>query len=246
MTRLAILPLLLTFGVVHANDHMSSTPVIAEIYECSLNENVTPADVVALGSGEFKNFVTKNKLNVSSYLWEAVAINAPYDEPDLRWVNYFPTWKDQSNADQLWRKKGTKIQEKIYELVTCKKPFFFPMQGVAQPPRAQEKPLITMVCNLNDGKSIEDAMAYRIGINEVARKLTNVQIGSALFTPGIGLSSGWDYVAMVTGTHDGMATVMDTVRDGSLASASASAGLKNPATCVTDLHRSHMMVDNQN
>ena len=26
----------------------------------------------------------------------------------------------------------------------------------------------------------------------------------------------------------------------------APAGLKNPATCVTDLHRSHMMVQNQN
>ena len=246
MIRLAILPLLLTFGLVHADDHMPTAPIIAQIYECSLNENVTPAQVAALGSGEFNKFVTKNKMNMNSYLWEAVAINAPYNDADLRWVNYFPTWKDQSNADRLWRDKGTKLQGKIYELITCKKPFFFPMQSVAQPPMADEKPLITMVCNLNDGKSMEDALAYRKGINAAASKLTNEQIGSAVFMPGIGLSTGWDYVAMVTGTDDGMATMMDTVRDGSLASATASAGLENPATCVTDMHRSHKMVQNQN
>ena len=137
MIRLAILPLLLTFGLVHADDHMPTAPIIAQIYECSLNENVTPAQVAALGSGEFNKFVTKNKINMNSYLWEAVAINAPYDDADLRWVNYFPTWKDQSNADRLWRDKGTKLQGKIYELITCKKPFFFPMQNVAQPPMAE-------------------------------------------------------------------------------------------------------------
>ena len=120
------------------------------------------------------------------------------------------------------------------------------MQSVAQPPMADEKPLITMVCNLNDGKSMEDALAYRKGINVAASKLTNEQIGSAVFMPGIGLSTGWDYVAMVTGTDDGMATLLDTVRDGSLASATALAGLENPATCVTDMHRSHKMVQNQN
>ena len=91
----------------NADDHMSSEPVIAEIYECTLNDGVSPDQVVALGQGDFAAFVADNKLNMNTYLWEAVAINAPYDEADLRWVNYFPTWKDQSKADQLWRRKPT-------------------------------------------------------------------------------------------------------------------------------------------
>ena len=139
---------------------MSSEPIIAEVYECTLNDGVFPDQVVAIGQGNFAAFAVENDLNMNTYLWEAVAINAPYDEADLRWINYFPTWKDQSKADRLWRQKADDLQAEIFELITCKKPFFFPMMSIAQPPQAQEKPLITQVCSLNDGKSIEDAVAY--------------------------------------------------------------------------------------
>lgn len=245
--------LLTTFGLsmalsasANADDHMSSEPVIAEIYECTLNDGVSPYQVVALGQGDFAAFVADNKLNMNTYLWEAVAINAPYDEADLRWVNYFPTWKDQSKADQLWRQKADKLQAEIFDLITCEKPFFFPMMSIARPPEAQEKPLITQVCNLNDGKSMEDAVAYRTGVIATANKLASTNVGGAIFMPGIGLSTGWDYVAMTTGTPDDMATMMDTVRSGSLGVAIGKAGLENPSTCVTDLHRSHLMVQTQN
>ena len=229
-----------------ADDHMSSEPAIAEIYECTLNDGVSPDQVVAIGQGDFAAFAADNELNMNTYLWEAVAINAPYDEADLRWVNYFPTWKDQSKADRLWRQKADKLQAEIFDLITCKKPFFFPMMSIARPPQAQEKPLITQVCTLNDGKAMEDAVAYRTGVNATANKLASTNVGSAVFMPGIGLSTGWDYVAMVTGTPDDMATMMDTARSGSLGVALGKAGLENPSTCVTDLHRSHLMVQAQN
>jgi hypothetical protein len=51
---------------------------------------------------------------------------------------------------------------------------------------------------------------------------------------------------MVTGTPDDMATMMDTVRTGALTAALGKAGLASPSTCVTDLHRSHLMVQMQN
>ena len=229
-----------------ADDHMPSAPVIAELYECSLNDGVSPDQVVALGQGDFAKFAADNGLTMNTYLWEAVAINAPYNEPDLRWVNYFPSWQDQSKADRLWRQKADKLQAEIFELITCKKPFFFPMMSVAQPAQAQEKPLITQVCTLNDGKSLRDAMAYRKGVAATANKLADTSVGSAVFLPGIGLSTGWDYVAMVTGTPDDMATMMDTVRTGALTAALGKAGLESPSTCATDLHRSHRMVQMQN
>jgi hypothetical protein len=89
-------------------------------------------------------------------------------------------------------------------------------------------------------------MAYRKGVAATANKLADTSIGSAVFLPGLGLSTGWDYVAMVTGTPDDMATMMDTVRTGALTAALGKAGLASPSTCVTDLHRSHLMVQMQN
>ena len=89
-------------------------------------------------------------------------------------------------------------------------------------------------------------MAYRKGVTATANKLASTNVGGAIFMPGIGLSTGWDYVAMTTGTPDEMATMMDTVRSGSLGVAIGKAGLENPSTCVTDLHRSHLMVQTQN
>ena len=51
---------------------------------------------------------------------------------------------------------------------------------------------------------------------------------------------------MMTGIPDEMATMMDTVRTGALTAALSKAGLESPSTCVTDLHRSHRMVQMQN
>ena len=87
---------------------------------------------------------------------------------------------------------------------------------------------------------------WRKGVAATANKLADTSVGSAVFLPGLGLSTGWDYVAMVTGTPDDMATMMDTVRTGALTAALGKAGLESPSTCVTDLHRSHLMVQMQN
>ena len=52
----------------NADDHMSSEPVIAEIYECTLDDGVSPNQVVALGQGDFAAFVADNELNMNTYL----------------------------------------------------------------------------------------------------------------------------------------------------------------------------------
>jgi hypothetical protein len=58
-------------------------PVISVLYECTLNDGVSVADVVSFGSGAVKKFATKNELTINSYLWEAVAVNQPYNEADV-------------------------------------------------------------------------------------------------------------------------------------------------------------------
>ena len=39
-------------------------------------------DVAAFGAEDFKQFVADNDINVGAYLWEAVAVNPPFDEAD--------------------------------------------------------------------------------------------------------------------------------------------------------------------
>ena len=93
---------------------------------------------------------------------------------------------------------------------------------------------------------MEEAVTYRTGVAATANKLASANVGSAVLMPDTGLSTGWNYVAIVTGTPDDMATMMDTARSGSLGVALGKAGLENPSTCSTDLHRSHLMVQAQN
>ena len=59
-------------------------------------------------------------------------------------------------------------------------------------------------------------MTYRTGVAAIANKLASTNVGSAVLMPGIGLFTGWSYVAMFTGIPDNMATMMDTVRSESL------------------------------
>lgn len=229
-------------GIVSADHHAEPSPMIAEIFECTLNNGATANEVLALGQNNFKKFVAANKLTMNAYLWEAISITPPYNAADIRWVNYFPTWGDHAKANAMWRKKGAKLQAKLDALSTCQKPIFMMVHNAgARPAQSQEKPLVAQVCNLNEGKNISDALEYRKAFNSVANSVAETQVGSLLFTPGFGVS-GFDYVAMVAGSEADMVKIMDGVRDGSVPAAAAAVGLQNPATCGFDLHRSHLMV----
>ena len=72
-------------------------------------------------------------------------------------------------------------------------------------------------------------------------RVINGSVGRSVFTPALGLS-GFDYVAMITGTPSDMADMMDNVRSGAARKAMQSLDLENLAQCVTDLHRSHLVI----
>ena len=75
-------------GYVASDDHQPSS-VVVEVYECTLNDGASAEDLADFGGTDFKKFVNKNKLVLNSYLWDAVAVSPPFDEPDVRWVNYY-------------------------------------------------------------------------------------------------------------------------------------------------------------
>ncbi len=225
-----------------AAHHEEPEPMVAEVYDCALNDGVTAGDIVELGSGDFASFVGKHELNMTTFLWEAVAVSPPYDEPDVRWVNYFPTWEEYFAAGAAWREHGNKIDVKINKLMTCGRPTMASFHQTGEPaPDAPVKPLYIRVCQLKPGNTIANAMAYRKAVNSTQNEQIGSAVGSYMFTPGFG-NPGFDYGAMVTGTPEDMAKVLDHSRDGSTGKLLTEAGYTEPGNCNVDLHRSHMMV----
>ena len=237
----SLLGILLSTGSFAAH-HEEPAPEVAEVYECLLNDGVTAGDIVALGAGDFASFVGKHELNMTTSLWEAVAVSPPYDEPDVRWVNYFPTWGDYFAAGAAWREHGEKIDVKINKLMTCGRPTMASFHQTGEPaPDAPVKPLYIRVCQLKPGNTVANAMAYRKAVNSTQNEQIGSTVGSYMFTPGFG-NPGFDYGAMVAGTPEDMAKVLDHSRDGSTGKLLTEAGYTEPGNCNVDLHRSHMMV----
>jgi hypothetical protein len=237
----SVLGVMLATGSFAAH-HEEPEPMVAEVYECSLNNGATADDVAALGAGEFADFVAEYDISMTSFLWEAVAVSPQYGDADVRWVNYFPTWADYFAGDAAWREHGSEVAAKINELVSCGRPDLAGfMQAGEAAPDAPVKPLYVRVCQLKPGNTMANAMAYRRAVNSIQNKQIGSTVGSYLFTPGFG-NPGFDYGAMVTGTPEDMAKLMDHSRDGSTGKLLTSAGYTEPGNCTVDLHRSLMMV----
>ena len=239
LLSILLLGLALPLGAV-ADEHLPQS-TIAAVWECSLNEGTTAGDVAAWGSGDFKKWVNKNDLKVGSYLWEAIAINQPFDEADVRWVDYYPSWEDYYANSNAWQKSGALV-EKYDSMVTCGKARFAVGMRMGGPaPQAKEKPLVANVCQLNEGKTMQDVMAFLPKATSLINETAGAEITSFLWTNFIGVS-GLDYIAFFTGETSEMVKVMDGVKNGIYARKFAQAGIEAPGTCVVDLNHSHEMV----
>ena len=242
-TVLTVLGCLFMATTAFSAHHEASEPQVAELYDCTLNEGVTAGDVAALGAGDFAAFAEKHELNMTSFLWEAIAVNPPYQDRDVRWVNYFPTWGDYFTGEASWREHGSKVAAKINKLVTCAKPSTWSVHSAGEEaPAAAVKPLYIRVCNLKEGNTMKNALAYRKAVNRVQNGQIEGSVGSYVFTPGFG-ASGFDYAAMVTGTPEDMTALFENSRNGSTAALLTEAGMAEPSNCTVDLHKSHMMVN---
>ena len=227
---------------VSADDHAPMPPAIAVVYECTLNEGVAAADLVAFGRSDVKTFVANNDLTINSYLWEAIAVNDPYRESDVRWVNYFPTWDDYWVNSAAFGSKGAPLVGKFNSMVTCEKEVILGAQNLMSDlVVADQKPFVASVCQLNDGKTMADAMTFSKKFIAMAGEVVNAEVGGTVFSPVLGIS-GFDYVATFYGETSEMTKLMNGVRDRSMPAAMMKAGMQPVADCVNDLHMSHMMV----
>ena len=224
-----------------ADDHLPQ-PNITAIWECTLTEGTTAADLAEWGAGDLKKWIDKNDINIGSYLWEAVATNPPFDEPDVRWVDYHSSWADFYAMKDAWDNKSGALQDKWDSMVTCGKTRFAVARPMGGPvPQATEKPLVANVCTLNEGKTLQDAMAFLPKATSLINETVGAEISSLIFTNFIGVS-GPDYVSLYTGTTSEMVKAMDGLKNGAYASVFTRAGLEIPSSCVVDLHHSYEMI----
>ena len=231
-------------GYVASDDHQPSS-VVVEVYECTLNDGASAEDLADFGGTDFKKFVNKNKLLLNSYLWDAVAVSPPFDEPDVRWINYFPSWGDYYSMRRTFNEKGSSLFAKFSELASCAKPRFAAGRNIGKAfPIADEKPLIVSVCNLNEGKTMQDAMSSAPKAAGTLNEVLDTNIGSSMWTNFIGVT-GLDYLLVFSGETGDMVKMMDGVKDGSLLMKMAQAGVQPPSTCEVNLHHSHLMVNQQ-
>ena len=78
-------------------------------------------------------------------------------------------------------------------------------------------------------------------MNSTQNEQIGITVGSYMSTPGFG-NPGFDYGAMVTGTPEDMAKLMDHSRDGSTGKLLTEDGYTEPGNLIADLYRSYMMV----
>ena len=238
--------IVLMSSIAYADHHApAAAPVVMELHACTLNEGASLADVVKLGRAEFPKLFSADKLKMSSYIWEAVAVGPPFDAPYLRLVNYYPTWADWDASETVWRDpKAAKTVEKIFSMITCDRPMFGNVQMIAPIPAVEEKYLVAGVCKLEPGKSLADVRKFRtLARTSAINAAIEANNGGALIYPGFGMTGDFDYVQTLTGEKSSMTKLMDGVRTGAVAAANQTySEMDNPATCTWDLHRAHAIV----
>ncbi len=224
-----------------ADDHMPQSAVV-EVQECMLKEGASPFAVAAFGAEDFKQFVADNDINVGAYLWEAVAVNPPFDEADFRWVMYYPTWDDYYKLRGEFLAKGAAMYAKFSAMASCgKSRFASTMPTGPSLEISKEKPLIAAVCNLNEGMTMQDAMGFVPKATALINTSMDTEISTFVWSNPVGVS-GFDYLTIFTGETSAMTKMMNGVADGSLFQAFAEAGMAPVAECDTNLHHSHLMV----
>ena len=226
-----------------ADDHMENLPGVAQVFECTLNENISPGDVVTFGSEKVAKFADEQNLSMNSYLWEAVAVNDPYSDPDVRWVNYYPSWGEIYKTQAAFDSEGAALVDEFYSMLTCEKPVLLASQNLMSDlVIAEQKPMIAAVCQLHEDKTTLDGMKFNKQSVDIANETLGTKIGASVFIPAFGIS-GFDYVGTFYGETSDMAKLMDSVRDRTLPAKFAAAGMEPVADCVNDLHTSHLMIN---
>ena len=128
---------------------------------------------------------------------------------------------------------GASLVEKFYSMVACEKEVILGAQNLMSDLLvADQKPFVASVCQLNDGKTMADAMQFSKQLIGMADKAAGASVGGTMFTPCI-RDFGFDYVTAYYGETSEMTKLMNGVRDRSMPAAMVKAGLQPQRIALT-------------
>ena len=230
---------LLAFSVaasVAVADHHEMTGLNAQVHECTLKGNATLDDVLSFARDDFSSWAEGSSLNMRTFIWEPVAVAPPYDQADLRWINYYPSWGDYAKAEKAWRSSGAEgVSSELLDMVDCKLPAFartFLFNSADTP--MDEKTILLGKCSFKPGLTLTpERLAATLKAQDREGRTTGDLIESFWIT-SIGIEGEpWDFLRVTGGSAEAIAEMMDS------GSFDLSRQMANPFSCETDFHRSH-------
>jgi hypothetical protein len=237
LRALVVLPSIF-LAAAAAADHHEMPRAYAEVYDCQLNDGHSLSEVASFAREAFSPWVKKQGLEGNTFLWEPVAVAAPFDEADFRWVNYHPSWTAYAKGAEAWRSaSAAKLREELFSLVSCKLPAFATV-FVTDP--SEEAPSEKMVmlgkCQFKPDSELDLEGLVAAVKNQNRDSRTDGDLLEAVWLTNVGIENEpWDFLRMTAGSGAAIGEMMDR----SMGGGGRLAPNANPFKCEVDFHRSH-------
>jgi hypothetical protein len=235
----------------HHEETTSTHSDLMEVLGCDFVNGATLEDQISFGRNEFTNLFKNANIDITPIIWEPLAVAAPFEKTNFRWINYYPNWASYQAADDLWNsKKAATTRAATAKISTCDMPIFNQTHMVVP----TEAPL-TMTdrignrlligrCELNDGATFADAKSYNsTELSKATRAAAGADRGQFMALPRIGTQANFDFLNIFYGTPGEMAKLLDGGMNGKVLTAQRTfAGEPPPYACEAwDLHKAHRL-----
>ena len=176
-------------GVAQDEEKASEPAVPVEIYTCTYNEGMGPADLDA-ATAKWNAWADERGMNDYTAWTLTKFYSGPEQEFDVIWLGVSPTAKAMGAAQDEYLANGAEIEAGFAKVLTCDAHVNFAAVEFKAPPE-REDPSDNIVisfsdCNIAEGKSFDDDIAPAIRAWTEYRTETGSEAGRWVLFPAYG------------------------------------------------------------
>ena len=176
-------------GVAQDEEKASESVVPVEIYACTYNEGMGPADLDA-ATAKWNAWADERGLNDYTAWTLTKFYSGPEQEFDVIWLGVSPTAKALGAAQDDYLANGTEIEAGFAKVLTCDAHVNFAAVEFKAPPE-REGPSDNIVisfrdCNIAEGKNFDDDVAPALRAWTEYRTETGSEAGRWVLFPAYG------------------------------------------------------------
>jgi hypothetical protein len=176
-------------GVAQDEEKASEPTVPVELYACTYNEGMGPADLDA-ATAKWNAWADERGVNDYSAWTLTKFYSGPEQEFDVIWLGVSPTAKALGAGQDDYLANGTEIEAGFAKVLTCDAHINFAAVEFKAPPE-REEPSDNIVisfsdCNIAEGKSFDDDVAPAIRAWAEYRTETGSEAGRWVLFPAYG------------------------------------------------------------